>query len=168
MWRVELVFRILIQTSMILLMYMCFGLNILLSILVSYALLYVPYSNTCALYKWISKGEPNLQKILQGLRRLVDVERKHRKCLSIYVVGSLAREPTSLFKKHVDIDARVVPSRGIKCLFTSLIVSLYLRTWSFLRKVPLDLYVKPVDDVEFREQSYSSCSTVYRKALEGV
>ncbi|MEM4593091.1 MAG: hypothetical protein QW196_06780 [Sulfolobales archaeon] len=166
MWRVELAFRLLLQASIILLMHVCLGINILLSMFISHLVLYIPYSNLFAIRKWIERGEPNPMVIVQGLRVLASLEERFKQCLNVYLVGSLARDPLLIFRRMIDIDARIVPKSGFKCLLYSLLISLYLRSWAFVKGVPLDLYVKPISDKEFRNKNFASCSIVLEKVLE--
>ncbi|MEM0232837.1 MAG: hypothetical protein QXL22_02340 [Candidatus Nezhaarchaeales archaeon] len=151
MWRVELAFRLLLQASIILLMHVCLGINILLSMFISHLVLYIPYSNLFAIRKWIERGEPNPMVIVQGLRVLASLEERFKQCLNVYLVGSLARDPLLIFRRMIDIDARIVPMSGFKCLLYSLLISFYLRSWAFVKAVPLDLYIKPISDKEFRK-----------------
>ncbi|MEM4004881.1 MAG: hypothetical protein QXM43_04505 [Desulfurococcaceae archaeon] len=167
MWRVELAFRLLLQTSMILLMHMCLGINILLSVFISHLVLYIPYNKLLDIRKWVEEREPNPVVIVEGLRVLANLEEKSKQCLNVYLVGSLARDPLLIFRRHIDIDVRIVPKNEFKCLLYSLLISLYLRTWAFVKAIPLDLYVKPVNDREFRNKNFAPCSIVLEKVLEG-
>lgn len=168
MWKAEFVFRLLLQAAITFLIYMYLKVNILLAVFMSHLLLYILYGNPLVLRKLIDDREPNPHEIIQGLRKLVNVEKKCRKCLAIYVIGSLSRDPLRMFKKRVDIDARVVPNSGIKCLLISLIVSLYLKAWFFFKKIPLDLYVKASNDPEFQRQSFAPCSSILERVLSGA
>ncbi|MEM3385521.1 MAG: hypothetical protein QXE78_08350 [Nitrososphaeria archaeon] len=163
MWKLELFFRLLIQVLMIILLHTYLKINILLAVLVSHAILYLPYNNIYALRKWIKEGQPNPWKITEGLRKLAIVEKKYQSCINVYIVGSLAQDPTLMFKSQVDIDARVVSNKGIKCVLVSILISHYLRTWSLTRKVPLDLYVKPIKDSEFQKKNYVRCKIILEK-----
>jgi len=152
MWKIEILFRIAIQIALVVSLIVT-GLHPLVALIVSHTVLYLFYSNYYALKKWITNStELDRDEIRAFIAKLNNIERLVRKlseCLDIVVVGSLARDPKTLFRKKVDLDLRIVPRHKVRCMMMSLVLAIYLRLWALMNKLPLDLYVKPSNDPEF-------------------
>jgi hypothetical protein len=82
--------------------------------------------------------------------KLNEIKRRWGSCVDVYIVGSLARNPCRILLEGADVDARITPRSSIRCVFSSLIISLYVRLWGLLHGVPLDIYVKPLNDPELK------------------
>jgi len=156
MWKIEVLFRIVIQIALVISLIVA-GLHPLVALIVSHAALYLFYSNKYDLRKWFaafteSVKDAEINALITKFNEIERLARKYSGCLDIVVVGSLARDPNIIFRKRVDLDLRIVPRRKARCVMMSLVLAMYLRLWALANKLPLDLYVKPGNDPEFSGQ----------------
>jgi energy-coupling factor transporter ATP-binding protein EcfA2 len=152
MWRVELALRVCIQVLLVIILILLLNMNPIIAIVVSHLLLYPLYSNPLAILKWVrSKREAiSLEALDKLVLKLNEIKRRGGLCVDVYIVGSLARNPCKILLKGADVDARITPRNSIRCVLSSLIIVLYVRLWSLLHGVPLDIYVKPLNDPELK------------------
>jgi GTPase SAR1 family protein len=152
MWRAELAFRVVIQALLVIALFVSLNLNPVVALVVSHLLLYPLYSNPLAILKWVrSKREViSLEALDKLVLKLNEIKRRWGSCVDVYVVGSLARSPCRILLEGADVDARITPRNSIRCVFSSLIIALYVRLWGLLHGVPLDIYVKPLNDPELK------------------
>jgi energy-coupling factor transporter ATP-binding protein EcfA2 len=152
MWRGELALRVVIQALLVIALIVSLNLNPVVALVVSHLLLYPLYSNPLAILKWVrSKREViSLEALDKLVLKLNEIKRRWGLCVDVYIVGSLARNPCRILLKGADVDARITPRNSIRCVLSSLIIVLYVRLWGLLHGVPLDIYVKPLNDPELK------------------
>jgi len=155
MWKVELMFRLTIQVLAMLFL-IVLGMHPLLALPTSHILLYPLYTNFFAIAKWLNESEKDIdrEKVIQGIKKLESIQRSYGSYIDVIVVGSLAHNPKILLVKKVDIDVRIVPKTGFKCLLLSLFLAIYLRLWSIFHRVPMDLYIKPREDLYVQDKRF--------------
>jgi len=152
MWRAELALRVVIQALLVIALIVSLNLNPVIALVVSHLLLYPLYSNPLAILKWVrSKREMiSLEALDKLVLKLNEIKRRWGSCVDVYIVGSLAHNPCRILLEGADVDARITPRSSIRCVFSSLIIALYVRLWGLLHGVPLDIYVKPLNDPELK------------------
>jgi ABC-type multidrug transport system fused ATPase/permease subunit len=152
MWKAELIFRVILQSFLIVTMAILLNLHPAIALILSHLALYPLYSNPLGIQKWLQKKRKtvNFKSLNMLLQKLNRIERNKNRCINIRIVGSLSHNPCKLLLEGADIDIRLVPASSIKCIITSLIVAPYIRFWSLLRGIPLDLYVKPINSSELK------------------
>jgi hypothetical protein len=152
MWRAELALRAVIQALLVIALIVSLNLNPVVALVVSHLLLYPLYSNPLAILKWVrSKRDViSLEALNKLALKLNEIKRRWGSCVDVYIVGSLARNPCRILLEGADVDARITPRNSIRCVFSSLIIALCVRLWGLLHGVPLDIYVKPLNDPELK------------------
>jgi energy-coupling factor transporter ATP-binding protein EcfA2 len=152
MWRAELALRVVIQALLVIALIVSLNLNPVVALVVSHLLLYPLYSNPLAILKWVRSKRKviSLEALNKLALKLNEIKQRWGSCVDIYIVGSLTRNPCKILLEGADVDARITSRSSIRCVLSSLIIALYIRLWGLLHGVPLDIYVKPLNDPELK------------------
>jgi GTPase SAR1 family protein len=153
MWRVELALRVVIQALLVITLIVSLNLNLVVALIISHLLLYPLYSNPLDILKWIRSKRKmiSLETLDKLVLKLNEIKQSWGSCIDVYIVGSLARNPCRILLEGADVDVRITPRNSIRCVLSSLIITLYVRLWGLLHGIPLDIYVKPLNDPELKK-----------------
>jgi hypothetical protein len=129
------------------------NLNLVVALVISHLLLYPLYSNPLAILKWMRSKRKmiSLETLDKLVLKLNEIKQRWGSCIDVYIVGSLTRNPCKILLEGADVDVRITPRNSIRCVLSSLIITLYVRLWGLLHGIPLDIYVKPLNDPELKK-----------------
>jgi energy-coupling factor transporter ATP-binding protein EcfA2 len=153
MWHIELALRVVIQVLLIITLVVMLNLNLVVAVIVSHLLLYPLYSNPLDILKWVQSKRKVLspETLNKLILKLNNIKQRWNLCIDIYIVGSLSRNPCKILLEGADMDARITPQKSVRCVLLSLIIALYVRFWGLLHGIPMDIYVKPLNDPELEK-----------------
>jgi GTPase SAR1 family protein len=153
MWRAELALRVVIQALLVITLIVSLNLNLVVALVISHLLLYPLYSNPLAILKWIRSKRKmiSLETLDKLVLKLNEIKQRWGSCIDVYMVGSLTHNPCKILLEDADVDARITPRNSIRCVLSSLIIALYVRLWGLLHGIPLDIYVKPLNNPELKK-----------------